>query len=370
MNENQKFLTEQIITYIGNKRSLLSFIENPLKRVKKELGKEKLDIADVFSGSGVVSRFFKRYSSNLYVNDLEDYCFTINSCYLTNEKSISKKELNKWYRYVIDNINNHGLVKGFISELYSPVDDNNIRKGERAFYTSRNAMYIDTCRKYIEDVPSPYKELLLGPLLYEASTKVNTSGVFKGFYKNSSTNIGQWGGNGENALNRIKANIELKKPVLSNFNTKVTLYKMDANKLHKVMPHVDLVYMDPPYNQHPYSSNYFMLNLINNYKKPEVISKVSGIPEKWNKSKYNKKVQALVSLEKLCRKIDASYILISYNSEGFITYKEMIKMLESIGKVKVYEKKYNTYRASRNLKDRKLHVKEFLFLVKKEDEQC
>lgn len=47
--ENEKYLTEQIITYIGNKRSLLDFIGEAVEIVRTELNKEKLDIADLFS---------------------------------------------------------------------------------------------------------------------------------------------------------------------------------------------------------------------------------------------------------------------------------------------------------------------------------
>jgi len=52
---------------------------------------------------------------------------------------------------------------------------------------------------------------------------------------------------------------------------------------------VDLIYLDPPYNQHPYGSNYFMLNLICTNERPHTLSKVSGIPGDWNKSQYNYK---------------------------------------------------------------------------------
>ena len=34
------------------------------------------------------------------------------------------------------------------------------------------------------------------------------------------------------------------------------------------LPPLDLVYLDPPYNQHPYGSNYFMLNLLVDYRAP------------------------------------------------------------------------------------------------------
>ena len=366
MPERKEFLTEQIITYLGNKRSLLSFIGEAVNLVMKELNSTSIDIFDVFSGSGIVARYFKQFSNNLYVNDLEGYSNTLNRCYLTNENEIDLAELNHWFEIVCDRLKNEPLIDdGFIYRLYAPNDDNNIQNGERVFYTTRNARYIDTARRYLNDVPEPYKTLLMGPLLYEASTKNNTSGVFKGFYKNSETNVGQYGGNGRNALSRILADIELSKPILSSNNCNVHIMQGDSNEICKNVPHIDLAYLDPPYNQHPYSSNYFMLNLINDYVEPTNISNISGIPIEWNQSSYNKKAYALDSLKELCTNLDATYILISYNSDGFISLDEMIGMLNGLGDVRVFDKNYNVFRACRNLNKRNIHVTEYLFLLKK-----
>jgi adenine-specific DNA-methyltransferase len=63
--------------------------------------------------------------------------------------------------------------------------------------------------------------------------------------------------------------------------------------------------------------------------------------------------------------IDSKYILISYNSEGYITYDEMSQILNKYGNVEVHEIVYNTYRGSRNLSERNLYVKEYLFILKK-----
>src|SRR5574344_410301 len=361
--ENEKYLTEQIITYIGNKRSLLDFIGSGVKIVQKDLKKDKLDIVDIFSGSGIVSRYLKKYSNSLTTNDLEDYSYILNKCYLSNKSEIDYDKLISSYNYLQEKLNGE-LNSGFITKLYAPKDTNNIKKGERVFYTTRNAMYIDTCRQLINELPEDIRPYFIAPLITEASKKNNTGGVFKGFYKNKS-GIGQFGGDAKNALQRIMANIDLPFPLFSNYECKVINYKEDANELAKKLPVADLVYMDPPYNQHPYGSNYFMLNLISNYNEPKDVSKVSGIPKNWNHSEYNQKKEALAAMCNLCNNVNAKYILISFNSEGFISKKEMQTMLSKIGKVTTLEKKYNAYRASRNLKNRNIYVYEYLFLVKK-----
>ena len=71
--ENEKYLTEQIITYLGNKRKLLDNIANEVQSILNEMGLEKAVICDLFSGSGVVSRKLKKYATRLYANDLEQY---------------------------------------------------------------------------------------------------------------------------------------------------------------------------------------------------------------------------------------------------------------------------------------------------------
>jgi adenine-specific DNA-methyltransferase len=363
--ENEDYLTKQIITYIGNKRSLLQFITKGINIVQKRLNKTKLDMFDVFSGSGIVARHFKQYADLLLVNDLEKYSKITNECYLSNKDELNISMLKDIYKKLIDKTDNKFLFPGVITELYSPKDDNNIKMNERVFYTRRNAMYIDTMRNLIENIDDKYKSYFLAPLISEASIHSNTSGVFKGFHKNKNTGIGQFGGSNSDALFRIKGEIMLPFPVFSNFNCDYIVYNGDSNVIIEEAPEVDLAYLDPPYNQHPYGSNYFMLNLILENKRPEEISRISGIPDNWNRSAYNKKQLAYYALAELVTKIKTRYVLISFNSEGFISLEEMKSMLKKIGKVEVLETKYNTFRGSRNLSNRDIHVKEYLYLLEK-----
>jgi adenine-specific DNA-methyltransferase len=364
MNEKDEYLTQQLITYIGNKRALLDFIGEGVKTVQKKLQKNKLKIFDVFCGSGAAARFFKQFCELLIVNDLEKYSKVINECYLSNENEINISLLRGYYQEIISKADN-ALVNGIISELYAPEDDKNIKKTDRVFYTRRNAMYIDTVRQLINNLPLDDQKYFLAPLLSEASIHANTSGVFKGFYKNKETGIGQFGGRNQDALFRIKGDIKLPFPVFSNFNCDTVICNNDSNEIIKSMPEVDMAYLDPPYNQHPYGSNYFMLNLILDYQFPEKISNISGIPQDWKRSVYNKEKYAFNALTYLVENINAKYVLISFNSEGFIRVEQMKNMLEKIGKLEVLETKYNTFRASRNLNNREIHVKEYLYLLEK-----
>ena len=366
MEENRDFLTTQIITYIGNKRSLIGDIETEVDAISKKLGKEKLVCADLFSGSGIVARMFKKHSSNLIVNDLENYSSLINSCYLINKSDYPEKECSQLRKEILESCQKEKLP-GIITQNYAPKDDDNIQAGERVFYTHENALLIDTYRSLIDSLvkDNGLKKFFLAPLITEASIHVNTSGVFKGFYKDKKTGIGCFGAEGKNALPRIMSRIELKEPVFSNFESNLEIHQEDAVALSKKLKGLDVVYLDPPYNQHPYGSNYFMLNLILKNKLDVEISEVSGIAQDWNRSAFNKSGTALGSLEEIISNVPSKFVIISYNSEGFISYDEMKEMLEKIGKVKIAEIKYNTFRGSRNLHKRDIHVSEYLFVLEK-----
>jgi adenine-specific DNA-methyltransferase len=342
----------------------LRFIDGGIKEVQKKLQKEKLKMFDVFSGSGIVARYFKQFSDFLVVNDLEKYSAVINECYLSNKSDINTSALRKYHHEIVQELE-RGLKRGIVSELYAPVDDEKILPHERVFYTSRNAMYIDTARQLIETIPQKEQKYFLAPLLSEASIHANTAGVFKGFYKNKETGIGQFGGVNKDALSRITGDIQLPFPVFSNFNCETLVYNGDSNEIIKNAPEVDMAYVDPPYNQHPYGSNYFMLNVILDYTYPEGTSKISGIPDNWNRSDYNKSRKALQALTELVEGIHAKYVLISFNSEGFIAVEQMKEMLQKAGKLTVLETRYNTFRGSRNLHNRGIHVKEYLYLLEK-----
>lgn len=363
--EDPRYLTDQLITYIGNKRSLLSRIAKVVEHVKTRLGKDRLRLYDGFSGSGVVSRLFKAHASFLASNDLEDYAGSIARCYLRNRSSVDLARLQEAVADINAMVEQNNLPPGFIEELYSPRDEDNIGPDERVFYTRENARRLDNYRRLLDRFDEDLKTLLLGPLLSKASVHANTAGVFKGFYKNRHTGIGCYGGTSNDALKRIKGRIMMEVPVLSRFECEVRVLQEDANRAVREVGDLDLAYFDPPYNQHPYGSNYFMLNLLVHYRRPGDISKISGIPTDWRRSGYNVRSKAFPLMRDLVQHTDARFILISFNNEGFISPDEMTNLLHGMGRVELVEVPYNTFRGCRNLRNRQTHVTEQLFLVER-----
>ena len=361
--EDEEFLKTQLITYIGNKRSLLPFVETGIREAKAKLGTERIDFLDLFSGSGVVARMARQHSRVLHCNDLELYSHVVNSCYQANAEDVDHAalaaELERVRREVQET-----FAPGFVAELYAPHDDDDIQPGERVFYTRRNATFLDTFCRVLAATPKELRSFVLAPVLCQASMYANTSGVFKGFYKNKD-GIGQFGGTGKDALTRIKRNIEVQAPVFSNFSCTARVHNSDANALIRELDPVDVAYFDPPYNQHPYGSNYFMLNLLCDYQRPQEISSVSGIPTSWNRSLYNKARHAEAALFDAVENVKAKFVLISYNSEGFIAHERFLSELVSLGEVSAMDTKYNTFRGCRNLSGRDIHVTEFLYLIDK-----
>ncbi len=359
--ENPAYLSEQLITYLGNKRALLDFIGAGVERVCEKLGRRRLSCYDAFSGSGIVSRFLKRYAHTLYSNDLEAYAEMLGRCYLANRQEVEAAGLPALWEEVQQRLQRE-WAPGLVAELYAPQDDAAIRPGERVFYTRRNAIFLDTVCRIIRSLPANVQPFFYGPLLSEASVHTNTAGIFKGFYKNRE-GVGQFGGTGRNALSRILAPMELPLPVFSRFDAEHHIWRGDAAESARRLPEIDLAYLDPPYNQHPYGSNYFMLNFLLEYKRPESLSPVSGIPRSWNRSAYNRRRDVREAMAELLAAIPAKFVLLSYNSEGFVSLPELLDAVRADWKAEVMAQDYATFRGCRNLSGRALRVKEFLLLL-------
>jgi adenine-specific DNA-methyltransferase len=362
----KNYVYQTMLTCIGNKRKLVDNIKEIIDEIRVILHKDKLNIVDGFAGSSVVSRELSYVSNDIYTNDMELYSYLMAKCYLI-------KPTEEQIVRITNHISNMNLlsidgpyIEGIISRNYAPKDTEDIKEGERCFYTRENALIIDTLRKYIElNVEDDINVYCITPLLNKASINVNTAGVFKGFYKDN--NIGCFGGKGKFALSRIKKPIVLDLPIWNDEKYNSFPSNKDINILVNDLPNnIDIMYLDPPYNQHPYGSNYFMLNIIAKNEEPLDLSKVSGIPSNWNKSNYNSRLKAIESMNHLLTNglSKSIYLLISYNNEGIIKTEDWETLFEPYN-IKKYEINYDTYKGSRNLKKRSDKVIEIMYLVSK-----
>lgn len=381
MDFESDYLTKQIIAYIGNKRKLLSLIYKAIEESDIDI-KNGLKFADLFCGSGVVSRFAKFLGFEVHCNDWEPYAKIIAEGYIKTDRSeISKlfgneEEFHKLLKK-INSLENPPQKNRYIAKYYAPHSDD-IQQAdyriERLFYTRQNALAIDKIRNYIEDnfpendeSKQKARNLLIAGLLYQAATHTNTSGVFKAFHK-------EFGGHGKDALKRILSKIELAEPVLIDGKAEVTVYNQDANILAKELGEMDVVYLDPPYNQHQYGSNYHMLNTIARWDKiPEpltlnekgVLENKAGIRADWvnTRSPYCYKDSAVEAMSELIENLKAKLILISYSSDGIIPFEDMKKICLKKGYVSIVTSGYTTYRGGKQSNSRVNSDIEFILAI-------
>ncbi len=362
------YLKSQIITYMGNKRKLLPQINDIIDMVKQDLNSVTFETADAFSGSGIVSRLLKTRSTKLYVNDIAGYSETLNSCYLDTPDEEKKANIQKY----IDEANSfaHGTddlsVPRWIQRHWAPAKQ--IKKENRVYYTHQNGKLIDRYRFFISSIPEEYRPYLLSMLLVKSSIHNNTNGQFSAFYKDEN-GIGKYGGKKEIDVKRITSPIRLEMPVFSPNKCKVVVSKEDSNNWIKKIPSVDLMYLDPPYNKHPYSIYYFMLDIINDWNTSANIPNSNrGQPKNWIKSPYNSFNKAEDAFKNLVKNIKSKFILLSYNNKGIIPIKTLEKILKTRGKLYKFPLTHKTYNKLKGIASYKREaewseVKEFMWLV-------
>jgi adenine-specific DNA-methyltransferase len=244
---------------------------------------------------------------------------------------------------------------GYITRVYSPYEEN-----KRMFFTIDNAKKIDYIRTRIEEIkntvsPDEYA-FLLASLIFSADSISNVPAVYGCYLKNY----------------KSKALKPMKLIPIHNIKNKCLdgsiSYNDDIIKLAPTLDKVDLVYLDPPYNERQYSKNYFPLNVIALTPKEQnelsPLKGITGIPENCFISTFCKKEAIVIdSVEKLITSLKAEWIVISYNSESIIKKEKMVEILSKYGTVSVYNKEYKRFKSFQynNNKD----IEEYLFCLKR-----
>jgi adenine-specific DNA-methyltransferase len=387
------YLRSQLIAYIGNKRALQPLLYQVFAGFEEDASRPPVFL-DPFAGSGAVSRLARYMGYRVLANDWEYYAFVLNYAHLC----IGRREAAGLFQEhggpeaLLARLNTLPELleaERYISRHYAPARTENADyRRERLFYTRENALIIDAVRSRIEELypwawhpragladasaevwqQPRFKEktLLLASLLYQSATHTNTSGVFKACHKG-------FGGHGKDALKRIQSAIALQMPVLIDGSQGAEVGCQDALQFARSRP-ADLCYLDPPYNQHQYGSNYHLLNTIALWDKPPVDNRLredgtlkhkAGIRRDWTetRSAYCYRGSAAEALRELLEAIDARRIVVSYNTEGIIPFEELQELLASQGRIELRGSEYVKYRGGKQSIARQVHNLEFVLVL-------
>ena len=363
-----EYLFNQLIPYIGNKRKLLKLIHAAIQRTSRRKG----TFVDFFAGSGVVSRLAKLLGYRVIANDWEPYAQAINRCYVACNRPPALAALGG-YEQAIAQLNDLPARVGWVTEHLCPRDDEHYDiQRDRMFYMRKNGMKIDAVRHQIAawkdagKITDLEEACLLAPLVYQACYRSNTSGVFKGFHNG-------WGGQTGTALYRIATDLKLDVPVFWDNQQENTASCEDAQALAERLSarEIDIAYLDPPYNQHPYGSNYHVLNSIVLWDKPPLSKQITrgtkaAIRLDWRterRSAYNYKDEACKAYDRLLTAIRARYLLTSYSTDGMISLEDLLRSNVRRGRVSVVMQGYKRYRVSSQRFSKKPMNVEFILVV-------
>ena len=150
-------------------------------------------------------------------------------------------------------------------------------------------------------------------------------------------------------------------------------YQMEALKAAQSIK-ADLAYLDPPYNQHKYLGNYHIWESLVLWDKPEVYGiACKRVDCRTRKSIFNSKPQFHQAMKDVVDALSSSYLVVSFNNEGYITRQDMEEMLSNKGVVQTLTVDYKRYVGAQigihNQKGQRvgevshLENKEFIFVV-------
>ncbi len=346
------------LNYIGSKYQLLDWLSQQFLEKTGWDSFKKKRIADLFSGTGIVSYHFRNEKAIVISNDAEKYSSIITYA-LT--KSIYTDSCKNFIETIVKNLNEkkHKSIFGFITRNYSPHGSD-----KRMFFTIENAQAIDYIREQLEEKrPSLNEEeyyFLLASLITSADSVSNVPAVYGCFLKKFKAKA---------MKNFVYKPIHMitKKPHLlsKTFNSDIC----DKEFLKSIK--ADLVYLDPPYNKRQYSKNYFPLNMIALTPEEQLAEKPlknkTGIPESCFLSPFCKTSETVLgAFETVIKNLKVEWIFISYNSESTVSKESMIDLLKKCGEVSLVERNYKRFKSFKYNKDKE--IQEYLFCLKKQKE--
>jgi adenine-specific DNA-methyltransferase len=292
-----------MIKYLGSKRRLVPV----LSRICQASGARTA--LDLFTGTTRVAQAFKAQGVHVTAVDSARYAHTFARTYIETDSADTDSGA---LRAAVTHLNALPGNPGYVTETFSH---------EARFFQPHNAARIDAVRDAIDSeyAGSPLFPLLLTSLIEAADRVDSTTGVQMAYVK-------QW-------APRSAKPLELRVPELLNGPGRAI--QGDAVALASDpasvpgLGHFDLAYLDPPYNQHRYFTNYHVWETLVAWDAPEaygVARKRLDARDPSTHSVFNSKKTMPAALASVVQSVDCDLLVLSYNNESWLGLEELEAM--------------------------------------------
>jgi adenine-specific DNA-methyltransferase len=275
-----------VVKYIGSKRVLAPLLE----RVSSILPIR--NACDLFAGTTRAGQALRRAGVVVLSNDTATYSEALGHAYVAADDDVDRVRI----RQLLAHLSAVKPKHGYFTETFC------VRS---RYFQPHNGMRVDAMRGEIDRLTlTPVERGLLLTSLMEAADRVDsTCGLQMAYVKD-------W-------APRSFAKLELREPrPVPGPAGEVT--RMDANELAPRLTGFDCAYLDPPYNQHSYFSNYHIWETLIRWDAPETYGVACKRIDCRNvKSAYNSKKNAWQAFSHLIEVLPTPWIIVSFNNEGF-----------------------------------------------------
>jgi len=353
--------------FIGCKENLLSFIETFIK--ERDI-KGKV-FCDLFAGTGSVAKHFKKLGYKIISSDLLYFSYVLQKVYIEQNdypeflKLIKHLKINSIEetlftsdsqnaKEIIKHLNNLDGIKGFIFKNYSP-EGTHKQTHVRKYFTGDNAKKIDVIREKIKEwdkaklINEKEYYFLLCSLIEAVPFVANTSGIYSAFLK-------EWD-------KRAFKKLTLEVPEIIRSKETHKVFNINGLEVLDKVKGIDILYLDPPYNERQYAPNYHILETIAKWDNPKIKGITGMRSYKDQKSEFCNPKSGVKALTEIVKKKNFKHLLLSYNDEGIMPEDKILKLFNESGKIEISKQDYQRYKSNSNGK-KKNGVKEKIYYLK------
>jgi len=289
-----------MIKYLGSKRRLVGVLGEIAEVVAAD------SALDLFTGTTRVAQEFKRRGLAVTAADVATYSEVFSDCYIAlDAAAVDNDRLQR----ELAHLNALPGRAGYFTDTFCE---------QSRFFQPHNGARVDAIRDELERgyADDPLFPVLLTALILAADRVDSTTGLQMAYLK-------QW-------APRANRDLELRTPTL--LPGKGRTIRGDALTVARSAETVDLAYLDPPYNQHRYFTNYHVWESLVRWDKPEhygVACKRIDSRAPVTKSRFNYKSTMPTALAEVIAALSAKTIVLSYNNESWLPAQELQELLLS-----------------------------------------